>query len=253
LTLPERTLSLVLEYDGTAYGGWQRQRNAPSIQQTVEERLQQMTQEPTLLLRGAGRTDAGVHALGQVASFVTRARIPTHGFLRGLNSLLPRDVSVRECREVPAGFDARRSARGKHYRYRILNRQARSALRDRFVWHIPAPVLDHEAMQAAAAPLRGRNDFAAFRAADCERKTTVRTLLRLEVTRADDEIVIDVEGDAFLKNMVRIIAGTLTAAGRHELDAAQVASVRDARDRTRAGMTAPARGLCLVAVHYPIL
>src|SRR5262249_9549339 len=126
-----RTLKLTLEYDGTAYGGWQRQRNAPSIQQTLEEKLREVTREPKLTVRGAGRTDAGVHALGQVASFTTESRIPVRGFQRGLNALLPRDVAVVDCVAAPPDFDARRSARGKHYRYRILNRPERSPLRER--------------------------------------------------------------------------------------------------------------------------
>ena len=216
----------------------------------LEEKLIEMTREAGLRVVGAGRTDAGVHALGQVAAFRTQTRIPTLGFLRGLNSLLPRDIAILACDEVAPDFDPRRSARGKLYRYRILNRPARSALRGRFVWHLPAPPLSVAAMAAAAAPLYGRHDFAAFRAADCERQTTIRTLSRLDVAPHGDEIVIDVAGDAFLKNMVRIIVGTLVAAGRGELSPADVARIRDQRDRTRAGMTAPAHGLYLVEVFY---
>src|SRR5262249_39647601 len=165
--------------------------NAPSVQQALEEKLRAMTQDAALRVTGAGRTDAGVHALGQVASFRTRARIPTHGFLRGLNSLLPPDIAVVACEEVPGEVDARRGARGRLYRSRILNRTARSALRHNFVWPLPAPRLDLARMQKAAVPLVGRHDFAAFRAADCERKTTTRTLWRLEVTASSDEIAIE--------------------------------------------------------------
>src|SRR5207237_4784728 len=131
------------------------------------------------------------------------SQIPLYGFLRGLNTLLPPDISVLSVEEAPPGFNARLAARGKRYVYRILNRPARSALRERFVWHVPAPELDVSRMQAAAAPLLGRRDFAAFRAADCERRTTLRTLSRLEVCARGGEIVLEVEGDAFLKNMVR--------------------------------------------------
>lgn len=244
-----RVLKLTLEYDGTAYGGWQRQSNAPSIQQSLEETLREMTKED-LRVTGAGRTDAGVHALGQVASVRTESRIPLHGFLRGLNTLLPGDISVLSVEDAPPDFDARRSARGKHYRYRILNRPARAALRERFVWHIPGPILDVSRMQAACEPLRGRHDFAAFRSADCERLTTVRELSRLEVHHVADELHVDVEGTAFLHNMVRIIVGTLVRAGRGDLDAEGVAAIRDAGDRTRAGMTAPAHGLYLARVDY---
>ena len=245
-----RILKLTLEYDGTAYGGWQRQSNAPTIQQHVEDVLRDMTKEPELKVIGAGRTDKGVHALGQVASAETQSTIPLYGFLRGLNTLLPEDISVLSVEDAAPDFNARFRARGKRYRYRILNRPARSALRDRYVWHIPAPALDLARMQAAAEPLRGRHDFAAFRAADCERNTTERTLSRVDVARVGDEIVVEVEGDAFLKNMVRIIVGTLCEAGRGALDTAGVREILDARDRTKAGMTAPAHGLYLAEVFY---
>jgi tRNA pseudouridine38-40 synthase len=245
-----RILKLTLEYDGTAYGGWQRQNNAPTVQQQLEEKLREMTLEPELKVTGAGRTDAGVHALGQVASCETQSQIPLYGFLRGLNTKLPGDISVLSVEDAAPDFNARFRARSKLYRYRILNRPARSAMRERFVWHVPAPALDLERMQAAAEPLRGRHDFAAFRSADCERQTTERNLARVDVTRPDDEIIVEVEGDAFLHNMVRIIAGTLVLAGRGDLDAAGVREILESRDRTLAGMTAPAHGLCLMRVFY---
>lgn len=244
-----RTLKLTVEYDGTEYGGWQRQDNAPSIQAHLEDRLREMTREPELRVRGAGRTDAGVHALGQVASFRTAARIPVIGFFRGVNSLLPRDIGIVAAEEVGDDFDARRSARGKLYRYRILNAPTRSPLRDRFVWHVRRP-LDAARMQAAAAPLVGEHDFRAFRAADCERVSTVRHLWRVDVLPRGDEIVVEVEGNAFLKHMVRVLVGTLAAAGRGELGPDDVARIRDAGDRTRAGVTAPPQGLTLVRVDY---
>ena len=244
-----RTIKLVIEYDGTGYGGWQRQTNAPSVQAAIEDRLREMTREPALFLRGAGRTDAGVHALGQVASFRTEARIPAEGFRKGVTALLPRDIAVVAAEEMDEAFDARFSARGKLYRYRILSAPSRAPLRDRFVWHVQK-ALDLERMRAAARHLVGRLDFAAFRASDCERRTTVRTLDRLDIFAHADEIVIEVEGDAFLKNMVRILAGTLSAVGRGEVSPDEVARIRDTRDRTQAGMTAPARGLTLVHVRY---
>ncbi len=244
-----RSIKLVIEYDGTAYGGWQRQINAPSIQAAIEDRLREMTREPELFLRGAGRTDAGVHALGQVASFKTNARIPVEGFRKGVTALLPRDIAVVSAEEVGEDFDARFSARGKLYRYRILAAPSRAPLRDRFVWHVRKP-LDADRMRAAARHLVGRLDFAAFRASDCERRTTVRTLDRVDISAQADEITIEVEGDAFLKNMVRILAGTLVAVGRGDLTPEEVVRIRDAGDRTRAGVTAPARGLALVHVRY---
>jgi tRNA pseudouridine38-40 synthase len=166
-----------------------------------------------------------------------------------LNALLPRDIAILEAAPAPDDFNPRRSL-GKVYRYRILNRETRAPLRNRFVWHVRPP-LDLERMRTAAVPLIGEHDFAAFRAADCERPTTVRRLTRIEVTaRPDGEIEIEVEGTAFLKNMVRIIVGTLAAAGRGKLAPDEVTAIRDGRDRTRAGPTAPPQGLCLVRVLY---
>jgi tRNA pseudouridine38-40 synthase len=241
-----RRIRLTLEYDGSDFSGWQRQPNGPSVQAALEAALEQMIGAPTPV-RGAGRTDAGVHALGQAAHFDTDTRIPLVGFRRGLNRLLPRAIAVTGAVEVPPDFDARRSARGKLYRYSIWNAEARSARLSRFTWHLSLP-LDVGAMRAAAAPLIGRHDFAGFRAANCERKTTVRTLRRLDVTRAGHLVEIDVEADAFLKNMVRILAGTLAEIGMGKrLDTRQLL---ESRDRTLAGQTAPARGLTLVRVHY---
>jgi tRNA pseudouridine38-40 synthase len=243
-----RRIKLTIEYDGTDFAGWQRQENGPSVQAAIEDALREMTREPTVV-RGAGRTDAGVHALGQVAHFDTETTIPLHGFQRGLNSILPRAIAIVSAEEAAADFDARRSARGKLYRYSIWNRDARSSVRDRFAWHRPRP-LDVARMQEAAQPLVGRHDFAAFRAADCERKTTVRTLTRVDVQRDGELITIEVEGDAFLKNMVRIIAGTLVHAGCGKLPQEQVARALATGERTLAGPTAPARGLALVRVDY---
>jgi tRNA pseudouridine38-40 synthase len=209
-----------------------------------------MTSEPKLRLRGAGRTDAGVHARAQVANFFTETRIPARGFMLGLNAKLPRDVAIRAAEEVPASFDARRSARGKIYRYSIWNQENRSPLLDRFVWHVRGN-LDLGAMRQAAGHLVGEHDFRAFRASDCERRNTVRTLRRLEVSREGDLLRFEVEATAFLKNMVRILVGTLVAVGQGRLPADEVARIRDAGDRTRAGATAPPQGLELVQVFYP--
>jgi tRNA pseudouridine38-40 synthase len=243
-----RRIRLTLEYDGTDFVGWQRQPNGPTVQAALEDSLAQMTGAP-VAVRGAGRTDAGVHALGQVAHFDTETAIPLVGFRRGLNQLLPRTISVLGAAEAAPDFDARRSARGKLYRYSIWNADSRSAQRARFTWHLPRR-LDVAAMRAAARPLLGRQDFAAFRAADCERKTTVRTLRRLDVTRSGDLVEIDVEADAFLKNMVRILAGTLCEAGLGRLGADDVARTLASRDRKLSGPTAPPWGLTLVRVHY---
>ena len=247
--MTRRNLRLTIEYDGTAYGGWQVQDNAPSVQGTLEAAIRRMANDPAARLRAAGRTDAGVHAAGQVANFYTEASIPLHGWRKGLNSLLPPDIAVREVAEVDLDFDARRHARGKLYRYTIYDHETRSPLCARHAWHVRAR-LDEEAMGRAAAPLVGQHDFRAFRAADCERLSTVRDLSRLAVRRDGDFVHVEVVATAFLKNMVRIIVGTLVAAGHHTLGPDEVAAIRDGGDRTRAGVTAPPHGLCLVEVYY---
>jgi tRNA pseudouridine38-40 synthase len=240
---------LLVEYDGTDFHGWQRQDNATSIQAELERAMQTMTGE-TREVRGAGRTDAGVHARGQVAHVDTEGDIPTRGFHLGLSKNLPRAIVIRRVDEAPPEFDARHSALAKHYRYSIWNDAVRSALRDRYTFHVRR-ALDHERMAEAAQHLVGRHDFAAFRAADCQRKNTVRTLHRVEVRREGELVTIDVEGDAFLKNMVRIVSGTLIAVGQGRLSPEAVALIRDGRDRRVAGITAPACGLCLERVDYP--
>ncbi|HEY7955049.1 MAG: tRNA pseudouridine(38-40) synthase TruA [Polyangia bacterium] len=247
-----RRLRMRIEYDGTDFAGWQRQANAPTVQATIEDALGEMLKVPDgarIVVRGAGRTDAGVHALGQVAHFETDANIPLVGFRRGLNALLPRSIAIVSLDEAPPDFDARFSARGKLYRYQIWNADSRAPLTDRYVWHQPRP-LDAARMQAAARPLVGRHDFSAFRSADCERKTTERTLTRLEVARSGELVTIEVEADAFLKNMVRILVGTLTDAGYGKRDAQAIERLLASGDRRLAGPTAPPQGLTLVRVDY---
>jgi tRNA pseudouridine38-40 synthase len=245
----ERNLRVTLEYDGTDFAGWQRQAPpARTVQQALEDVIEKMTGTP-VIVRGAGRTDAGVHARAQVASFVTAAGIPLLGFLRGMNAGLPKDVAVTAIDEVPADFDARRAARGKHYAYRIWNREVRSPLAARTTWHIYRE-LDVDAMRLAAAPLIGEHDFSAFRAADCERKNPIRVLRRLDVTRTAETVTVDIEATAFLKNMVRVIAGTLAEVGLGARDPGEIAGILAGRDRTRAGRTAPALGLTLEQVFY---
>jgi tRNA pseudouridine38-40 synthase len=203
----------------------------------------------TAFVRGAGRTDAGVHAAAQVASFSLEARIPEAGLLRGLNSILPADVAVLEVAQVAADFDARFSARGKVYRYQVWNHPVRSPLHARTTWHVRS-ALDMAVMRRAAEELRGEHDFRAFRAADCERRTTRRVVRRLDVERQAALLSFEIEATAFLKNMVRILVGTLVDLGRGRLPPDAVARMLETGDRTAGGVTAPPQGLTLLRVLY---
>ncbi|MGE0400697.1 MAG: tRNA pseudouridine(38-40) synthase TruA [Kofleriaceae bacterium] len=251
-----RKIRLVVEYDGTTLSGWQRQANAPTVQQHLEEALAQILQHD-VAVAGASRTDAGVHARGQVAAFETDRAIPLHGIRRGLNSLLPDAIAVRRADEVPLDFHPRFGATGKHYRYTIYRAADRSPrFRDR-AWHHPE-LLDVARMRDAARALVGEHDFAAFRAAGCTARTTVRRIDTIELTEGatdlgiaePDLLSIDVRGNAFLRNMVRIVVGTLADVGRGAREVSQVAEILASLDRTRAGKTAPAHGLELVEVRY---
>ncbi len=253
-----RTLRLVLEYDGTGFHGWQAQPGRAerrTVQAVVELALERLLGEP-VTVHGAGRTDAGVHALGQVASVVLeRATMAPEAIRDGLNALLPEDVAVRLVEDAPAGFHARKSAIGKHYRYLLLCRQARAPLLRRRVWHRRGR-LDLEAMARAAVPLVGRHDFSAFRAAAGQAKHPVRTLRRLTVApdpagEVEGLVRIDLEADGFLMHMARILVGTLVEVGRGRLAPEATAAILAGRDRRAAGPTAPAHGLYLVAVRYP--
>lgn len=243
-----RKIKLTLEYDGTDYVGWQVQPNGRSIQGELEKALGTILKEP-VKVTGSGRTDAGVHALAQVASFGTERTVPLKAFVAGASGLLPRDIAVVKAEEVGESFDARRSARGKIYRYRIVNRPCRAPLERRFAWEIFRP-LDCEAMRRAGAALLGRHDFSAFRASDCEAATTVREVRRLAVQRADEIVTVEIEATAFLKHMVRNIVGTLVEVGLGRRAVESVAEVLACGDRGEAGVTAPAHGLCLVKVFY---
>jgi tRNA pseudouridine38-40 synthase len=241
------TIRLIVRYDGAGLSGWQRQRNARTVQEELERAAAEMS-GAAVRVHGAGRTDAGVHALAQVASFETAAVIPMKGWRLGMNSKLPPEISVTEAREVPAGFDPRRASAGKRYRYLVNNAPSRDPLlRDR-AWHVYDP-LDLDRLERAAQRLVGRHDFKGFRAADCERTSTVRHVFRVALVRqyagARGLLALEVEGTAFLKNMVRIITGTLVDVARGRLQESVVAEVLASGDRTRAGITAPPQGLYL--------
>jgi tRNA pseudouridine38-40 synthase len=241
---------LVIEYDGTPFAGWQLQAAEPSVQGVLQEAIFRFTGE-RVVVRGAGRTDAGVHALGQVAHVdLTRDWEP--GRVRdALNfHLKPALCAVVACEAAPPTFDARFSAVARHYLYRILMRRARPVLdRDR-VWWL-ARTLDADAMRAAARHLAGRHDFTTFRAAQCQAASPIRTLDRLDVSREGDEIVIRASARSFLHNQVRSMAGTLKLVGEGKWQPDDVAAALAARDRSRCGAVAPACGLYLERVDYP--
>jgi len=239
---------LTLEYDGTEFVGWQRQPNGRSVQEVLEKALAELlgTAVPTA---AAGRTDAGVHALGQVVAFDAPRALPSKAYVRGLSSLLPGDVAVVEAGEVPPDFDPRRWATGKRYRYLISRRPMRAPLLRRTHWEVFS-ALDVESMQAGAASLVGTHDFSSFRAADCEAPHPRRTVRELEVQTVGAILRIEMEGTAFLKHMVRNIVGSLVEVGRGRRVPGWIAEVLAARDRTLAGPTAPAHGLTLVEVTY---
>jgi tRNA pseudouridine38-40 synthase len=243
-----RRFRIVVEYDGTDFSGWQRQDNQRTIQETLEAAIREMVGE-TVFVRGAGRTDAGVHADGQVATFDLEANVPPHGLLRGLNSILPADLAIVDVAEAAPDFDARFSARGKIYRYTVWNHFVRSPRLARTSWHVRQP-LDTDAIRRSAAVLIGEHDFQAFRASDCDRKTTSRIVRRLEVERQGPLMTIDVEATAFLKNMVRIFVGTLVDIGRGRIGEDAPARMLANGDRSMGGMTAPPGGLTLLRVIY---
>ena len=247
-----RWLKLTVAYDGGAYSGWQFQPDKPTVQGTLEAAWQSLTQE-TLRITAAGRTDAGVHALGQVVGVVTETRLTNEDLYRGLNALLPNDVAVRKLEDVYADFHATYDAIGKRYRYHIHNDRAPSVFDRHFAWHYPQ-LVDAAAMHRAGQGLVGRHDFSSFETAGSERPDSIRTIHELTVVRdvgdRSDHITIDVAGDGFLYNMVRTIVGTLVEVGVGKRDESWPAEVLAAQDRRRAGQTAPPHGLFLVHVDY---
>lgn len=243
-----RRVLLTVSYKGTAYAGWQWQDNALSVQQVLEEALFQLTGE-RLRLTGASRTDAGVHALGQRAHFDTASRIPPDKFPFALNTLLPPDIRVLEGFSVPSDFHARFDARIKRYTYRIHNAPHASALMGDVTAHVPRP-LDLSSMREGLCALPGTHDFAAFQAAGGTARTTVRTITEARLRREGALITLTVCGNAFLYNMVRIIAGTLVDIGMGRLDPGAFSRALQTGDRLALGVTAPARGLELTRVEY---
>jgi tRNA pseudouridine38-40 synthase len=242
------TVKLVLEYDGTCYAGWQRQPDHPTIQGAIEQAIRQVSQA-TVSVVGAGRTDSGVHARGQVASFHIHLDWPASNWMRALNAVLPKDIAVRSSAIMDDSFHAQHNARGKLYTYRILHRPARPTIDRAFAWHIYKP-LDEVAMQQAAATLIGAQDFSSFEGSLTDNENPICRLQRLTVIRHDDQILIEAYADRFLKHMVRAMVGTLVEVGLGKRTANSLTGVLQARDRSAAGRTAPPHGLYLMRVDY---
>lgn len=250
--MEQRNVRLLLAYDGTEYHGWQRQPGLRTVQELLEQAVRRVARHQVAVL-GAGRTDSGVHAAGQVASFLTGSTIPCDRMARAIGSRLPKDISVYHAREVPLSFRSTSDATSKLYRYRIHNHPKRpvSQHTQRYAYHFWQP-LDLERMREAARLFVGTRDFAAFASRGSERETTVRTVHRVDVRRSFEEIRIDVEGSGFLYHQVRNMVGTLIEVGRGHWEPACVTEILAGGDRGNAGPTAPALGLCLQWVRYDL-
>ena len=245
-----RRILLTIEYDGTNYAGWQRQSNALAVQQVIEDALSRLTGE-RVVVHGASRTDAGVHALGQRAHFDTHSRIPGEKFSYAVNTLLPPDIRIRRSQDAPEGFHARFWARGKRYRYLFYDAPHAGALNRLTHAHSIYPLNDR-LMALEARALLGTHDFSAFAASGSVVKDTSRTIWRADVSRVDNDVSLIVEGNGFLYNMVRIIAGTLRDIGAGKLQPGALAKAIDTGDRLDLGVTAPAHGLTLMEVFYTL-
>jgi tRNA pseudouridine38-40 synthase len=249
-----RNIKLVLAYDGTDFCGWQVQPDASTVQGTLASAIGRITGEK-VLPQGSGRTDAGVHAIAQVATFTTESVIPSANFVIALNDILPPSIRVVEAAEVSAEFHARKSARGKTYRYRIYREAICPPFRARYVWHYPYP-LDEDAMRLAAPLIEGEHDFTSFAAVDPERGrdhetvSNVRTIFSSQWQREGEELIYEVRGCGFLHHMVRNLVGTFLLVGKGTLQARDVVTILEAKNRSAAGATAPASGLYLVSVDY---
>jgi tRNA pseudouridine38-40 synthase len=245
---PLRNIKLVLAFDGTSYHGWQIQKNQGTVQGELRDAIREITGEPTCPV-GSGRTDAGTHARGYVASFATVSTIAAPNLVRALNSRLPPDIRILSAREVPADFHARRSARSKVYRYQIYRGAVMPPHLAREFFHYPYPI-DTERMEQAAAVFVGTHDFASFAAKGGERENTVRRIYGCRLKSTGLRLALTVEGDGFLHHMIRNMVGTLLELGRGQMTLPAFKTLFDRRDRTQAGFTAPAHGLILLKVCY---
>ena len=247
-----RHLRALVEYRGERFAGWQIQPNQRTVQGELEQALSTLCREE-LRVHGSGRTDSGVHARGQVATFTTVSDLPLQRILRGLNGLTGHDLSVLALDEVEPSFHPRRSALGKVYAYRLLLRRSPSPLASDWSWHLPQNDLDIVCLRRELASLEGTADWSAYRAGDCGASNTVKTLYRAEVRNESNDIVaLEFEGSGFLKQMVRILVGTAVDVARGKLEEGAMLRIREQGMRSEAGITAPAHGLCLERVLYEV-
>lgn len=243
-----RTILLKIEYDGTGFVGWQIQPNGLAVQEVVEAALAQLLGQ-AVRIHSSGRTDAGVHARGMAAHFQTASSLPLQAFREGVNRFLPGEVVIREAVEMPDGFHARFSAKGKWYRYTIYRHAVRSPLAARTAWHLRGN-LDIEQMRLAAAALVGEHDFRAFRSSGCVAQTTVREIFRVDIQVEREFLYLDFRGSGFLRNMVRMLTGTLVEVGQGRRPAGDLPRLLAGEPGLQCGPTAPAHGLCLEEVWY---
>jgi tRNA pseudouridine38-40 synthase len=244
-----RNIKLTIEYDGTNYHGWQIQKNANTVQETIEKAISKLLVNDVNIV-GCSRTDVGVHAYGQIAHFLTNSNIPGDKFSYAINNLLPEDIVIKQSEEVSKDFHSRYSAKGKKYRYLICNEAHASAImRDR-AYHV-RPQLNFDEMQRASQYFRGRHDFAAFQATGGQVRSSIREIYSIEVLKKEDTLIaIEVSGNGFLYNMVRIIAGTLIYVGMGKISSLEIPRIIESLDRTKAGKTAPSEGLYLMEIYY---
>lgn len=244
-----RNFKMILEYDGAAYCGWQRQPNGLSLQQVLEEALARIISENTTII-ASGRTDAGVHAMNQAASFRSHTGLSANKIFLGVNSVLPDDIVVKDLQEAPADFNALTAAKGKIYLYRIKNQRLRPALGRQYFWHVRYP-LNLNRMRMAASELTGEHDFSCFCATGCDIKERVRHLADISIVRQENNLLeITLESSGFLRHMVRNIVGTLVDVGRGKIEPESMPEILASRDRKQAGTAAPACGLFLKEVKY---
>jgi tRNA pseudouridine38-40 synthase len=245
----KKNISLTLEYDGSRYHGWQRQKHFPTIQGMLEEKAQMMVGEPIKLI-ASGRTDAGVHALNQVCNFITHSKIAPDSIRRGLNSLLPDDILIKKAEYAPLDFHSRYSAKSKTYEYRILNQNRPDVFLRAYSWHVPTK-MDLVGMEKCISLLMGNHDFSSFRSSGSDNVNPVRNIMRAELHPPHERILCFVfEADGFLRHMVRNIVGTVVEVGRGLTDFGEFIEIFHSRDRRRAGIKAPPQGLFLEMVHY---